>query len=374
MTLLAFTLKIFSPLTTSASAGWVELLAYHGATDAPTVDVQVMGGDVLIDDLTYGMFTDGYLSAPAVDLVLEVTLGNDNDAVVAAYDAPLSALDGAGAVVFASGFLSGGDGSMLPGFGLFVALADGTVIELSESVVSTESTSWTGVKNLYDSSLFRPGMNAALPRERGSFHAGHGGAGSGQEGADLRQLPRQVLVDHVIESVLGQGLLLGAHPHLDHLLEGLLPGLVVQDEGVVLERVLGALDVDLLQRMGREVVVEDVLGGHAEEPRPGNAEELVDVGGVTRADLERPVDVGDAVRIAVDERVHRQVALVREPPHEPARRPGRHAGHRHQDALRLLPELVALETLEHAAGLDLSLIHISEPTRQLMSSRMPSSA
>jgi hypothetical protein len=146
----AFTLKIFSPLTTSAGAGWVELLAYHGAPDAPTVDVQVMGGDVLIDDLTYGMFTDGYLSAPAVDLVLEVTLGNDNDAVVAAYDAPLSALDGAGAVVFASGFLGGGDGSMLPGFGLFVALADGTVIELSESVVSTESTSWTGVKNLFD--------------------------------------------------------------------------------------------------------------------------------------------------------------------------------------------------------------------------------
>ena len=35
--------------------------------------------------------------------------------------------------------------------------------------------------------------------------------------------------------MLGQGLLLGADPHLDHLLEGRLPGLIVQDEGIVLE-------------------------------------------------------------------------------------------------------------------------------------------
>jgi len=143
----AFTLKIFDGLNTSAPAGSVNLLAYHGAPNAPTVDVQVMMGDVLIDDLTYGFFA-GYLNAPAVDLILEVTPGNDNDTVVAAYEAPLSLLDGAGVVVFASGFLGHVPG--LAEFGLFVALGDGTVIPLTEATVATEASTLTDVKALFN--------------------------------------------------------------------------------------------------------------------------------------------------------------------------------------------------------------------------------
>jgi len=142
-----FTLKIFAPLTTTAAPGTTDLLVYHGSPNAPTVDVMVMGGGVLVDDLTYGMFTMDYLNAPAVDLVLQITPGGDNSTIVASYDAPLSALDGAGAVVFASGFL--GEAG-LPAFGLFVALADGTVIELSEAVVATEAVSLSSVKSLFE--------------------------------------------------------------------------------------------------------------------------------------------------------------------------------------------------------------------------------
>ena len=43
--------------------------------------------------------------------------------------------------------------------------------------------------------------------------------------------------------MLGQGLLLDPHPHLELLLQGLLPGLVVLDEGIVLEGVLGEVGV-----------------------------------------------------------------------------------------------------------------------------------
>lgn len=141
-----FTLEIFAPLTTMAGAGEAELLVYHGSPSAPTVDVQVAGGDVLVDDLTYRDFA-GYLTAPAVDLALNITLGNDNSAVVATYEAPLSALDGAGAVVFAAGYLD--DNPALPDFGLYVALADGTVIQLMPVTVATEGVSWSGVKNLF---------------------------------------------------------------------------------------------------------------------------------------------------------------------------------------------------------------------------------
>lgn len=141
----AFTLAVTTGLTTSAPVGTTNLLAYHGSPDAPTVDVKVMMGPVLVDDLAYGQFA-GYLNAPAVDLVLEITPGNDNDTVVVAYDAPLSALDGVGAIVFASGFLGGTS----PAFGLFVALPNGTVLGLSEASVATESLSWSGVKNLFN--------------------------------------------------------------------------------------------------------------------------------------------------------------------------------------------------------------------------------
>lgn len=144
----AFTLAIFDDLTTMAPGGTCNLLAYHGAPDAPTVDVQVRGGDILVDDLAYGSF-DGYLNAPAVDLVLEVTPGMDNDTVVAAYDAPLSALDGAGAVVFASGFLTAKDGH-LAAFGLFVALPDGTVIPLNQASVATEEMSLSGMREMFE--------------------------------------------------------------------------------------------------------------------------------------------------------------------------------------------------------------------------------
>jgi hypothetical protein len=143
----AFTLNIWGDLETMAAAGEVDLNIYHGSPNAPTVDVQVMMGAIIVDDLAYGEFT-GYIEAPAVDLILEVTPGSDNETVVAAFEAPLSALDGGAGVVFASGFL--GDDMTLPAFGLFVALGDGTVIELNQATVSTEAQTLSGVKSMFE--------------------------------------------------------------------------------------------------------------------------------------------------------------------------------------------------------------------------------
>jgi hypothetical protein len=143
----AFTLNVFPELDFMAASGTVDANVYHGSPDAPTVDVQVMMGPIVVDDLAYGEFT-GYANLPASDLVLEVTPGSDNDTVVVAYDAPLSLLDGAGVNIFASGFL-GSDGS-LPPFGLFVALEDGSVLELHEASVATENTSLTDVKAMFE--------------------------------------------------------------------------------------------------------------------------------------------------------------------------------------------------------------------------------
>jgi hypothetical protein len=161
-------------------------------------------------------------------------------------------------------------------------------------------------------------------------------------------------VDHVVQVPLRERLLLGAHAHLELLADGPLPLRVRLEEGVVLERVLGALDVDGLQlvRGIHELVVDDVLRRHPQEARLRHGEEAADVGRVAGPHLQRAVDVGEGVGIAVGEGVDGQLVAVREPADEPARGPGGHAGHLDQDALRLAPVLVVVEPLEDAAGLD----------------------
>ena len=105
----------------------VGLNAYHGSTDAPTVDIVVVADEntVLVPELSYGDFS-GYTEVPAADYNLGVApTGGDP---IAVFTAPLSGLGGGTAVAFASGFLAPADDQ--PAFGLFAALADGTVLEL----------------------------------------------------------------------------------------------------------------------------------------------------------------------------------------------------------------------------------------------------
>jgi len=126
---IAFNLFAVDGIRQSGFGNFVSLIAFHGATDAPGVDVRVQGpwhNYKLFGDLTYGEFSD-YRSVPALDYRLDVTLPDDPDALVASYKADLSPVPGGAAVVFASGFLNDAQG---PAFGLFAALPDGTVLEL----------------------------------------------------------------------------------------------------------------------------------------------------------------------------------------------------------------------------------------------------
>ena len=130
-----FGLDVFDMTQTSAAGDGTDLLLYHGSPDAPTVDVVVDGpGSILFDDISYTDF-QGYVNVPAAEYQLNVTLGDDNDTVVKAYDADLSGLEGGAATVFASGLLNEAMGETA--FGVWVALADGTTFPLDE-VVSTE--------------------------------------------------------------------------------------------------------------------------------------------------------------------------------------------------------------------------------------------
>ena len=128
---IGFSLEILTPAQTTGTGGNVDIVVAHGATDAPAVDVLANGGATpLIDNLAYGDFS-GYASVPAAEYVLEVTPANDNSTIVATYYADLSTLGGGSAVVFASGFLNPATNQGGPAFGLFAALADGTVLPLT---------------------------------------------------------------------------------------------------------------------------------------------------------------------------------------------------------------------------------------------------
>ncbi|MFN4257075.1 MAG: DUF4397 domain-containing protein, partial [Saprospiraceae bacterium] len=108
----------------ATDAGNVDVAVFHGSPDAPAVDVDAaFVANNVVSNLAFGQFTD-YLGLPADLYDLAIRAAGDPN-VVASFRADISGLAGGAATVFASGLLAGA-----PGFGLFAALPDGTVIAL----------------------------------------------------------------------------------------------------------------------------------------------------------------------------------------------------------------------------------------------------
>ncbi len=124
----AFELDVF-PMAReqAATAGNTDILVYHGATDAPTVDIYENGilNTTASDDLMYSDF-DGYLELPTNNYVLEVRDASGSN-VVASYSAPLQTLglQDSAITVLASGFLDPSMNGNGPAFGLYAALPEG---------------------------------------------------------------------------------------------------------------------------------------------------------------------------------------------------------------------------------------------------------
>ncbi|NUO01022.1 MAG: DUF4397 domain-containing protein, partial [Saprospiraceae bacterium] len=120
-----FTLQVTDAGLEASGSGLVQVNVLHGSPGAPNVDVAVRGSGNIVNDLAYGNFS-GYLGVPASVYDLDVKAAGSST-VVATFTADLSALSGQAITVFASGILGGS-----PAFGLFAALADGTVVELPQ--------------------------------------------------------------------------------------------------------------------------------------------------------------------------------------------------------------------------------------------------
>lgn len=121
-----------------ASGSEVDLRAVHGATDAPTVDIDE-NGTTLLDDLTYGDVTASYRSVTAEEKRLVVTPG-DSDDPIAAFQADLSGLGGSAATVLASGFLDPAANQDGPAFRLIAAQPNGDVVTFAPNQPPTVAT------------------------------------------------------------------------------------------------------------------------------------------------------------------------------------------------------------------------------------------
>ena len=123
----------------SSNAINTDVLVYHGATDAPAVNVLAQGAGTLITNLAYGTFNPaGYLqlasSTTADNYTLHIT-NTAGTATVASYGAPLNTLGTSGLAisVLASGFLDPSVNSNGAAFGLYVALpAGGPLVPLPQ--------------------------------------------------------------------------------------------------------------------------------------------------------------------------------------------------------------------------------------------------
>lgn len=139
----AFGLDIYTGAREAATggSGSNDVLVYHGATDAPMVDVDELNHVVgqAVNDLSYSEF-QGYLTLGNEDYTLQVQAAA-NGAAVAAFDAPLATLgvDGAALTVLASGFLDPSMNSNGASFGLFASTgAAGPLLELPTPMARLE--------------------------------------------------------------------------------------------------------------------------------------------------------------------------------------------------------------------------------------------
>lgn len=108
----------------------IALRVVHGATDAPTVDVQVRGaGLTLVNDASYGDITD-FVEVDPMAYRLDLTDATGEN-VLMTYDVDLTGADGGVATVLASGFLNPAANNDGDGFSLIAVLPDGTVLPLT---------------------------------------------------------------------------------------------------------------------------------------------------------------------------------------------------------------------------------------------------
>ncbi|MFN3528840.1 MAG: DUF4397 domain-containing protein [Bacteroidia bacterium] len=193
-----FDLYVSAGREAAANAAEVDVLVFHGATDAPAVDVNETSVPVpgLVPNLAYGDFA-GYLNLAPADYTLEIAPTGGSG--IASFTAPLQSLNLAGnaLVVVASGFLDPAANSNGSAFGLFAATAaGGPLVELPAAVVSVKEIS---------NAEFRAYPNPATDELRFRYDASLAGAQ-----LDITDATGRLIVSHKLDAFSNE-MQLGIH-------------------------------------------------------------------------------------------------------------------------------------------------------------------
>jgi hypothetical protein len=125
----AFGLKDFTGVKGVEAAGNFAAMAFHGVTDAPTVDVEIVGVGT-VSNLSYGSSSAAPVTfASGVARRININVGSST---VASFNlSQTQARDQVGSIIFASGFLNPANNQNGPAFGLYIVYPTGEVQPLS---------------------------------------------------------------------------------------------------------------------------------------------------------------------------------------------------------------------------------------------------
>lgn len=133
----AFFLDVIPNAQLTADEENFDFLIYHGATDAPAVDIAARDVAILAEEVSYTDYTSEYISVPASDYIIDIFAAG-GDTPLVSFDADVSTVGGMTGVVLASGFLDPAANNDGPGFGVIVVLSNGTVVEPGVATSSEE--------------------------------------------------------------------------------------------------------------------------------------------------------------------------------------------------------------------------------------------
>lgn len=123
--LVPFMLSAYNNAKEVASSGTVtEILAMHGSTDAPTVDI-IEGSNTLFNNINYSFFSNGYSSLNTQNYIFDLTDAGGQP--IESYQANLASwnMQGKTGTLVTAGFIEPDSNSQGPAIGLYMAMSEG---------------------------------------------------------------------------------------------------------------------------------------------------------------------------------------------------------------------------------------------------------
>ncbi len=120
----------------STEPGKVQFIMVHAVSDAPTVDLRIRNGDLLVNDAAYGDIS-AYVTVDPDTYIFDIT-DAAGSTVVASFSANLSAYADTALVVFAGGFLDPTQNQNGEELGLYAVSPGGTVTTFPKILVGID--------------------------------------------------------------------------------------------------------------------------------------------------------------------------------------------------------------------------------------------